>query len=67
MELNFTRIGDNPKRNRQSTNADQKSKETVFSIAMGRQMAIENTVSIDFQSTFLDSIGNFDCHLLGVK
>ena len=31
-----------------------------------RQMAIENTVSIDFLSTFLDSIGVFDCRLPGV-
>ena len=30
-------------------------------------MAIENTVSIDFLSTFLDSIGIFDCHLPGVN
>ena len=29
-------------------------------------MAIENTVSIDFSSTFLDSIGVFDCRLPGV-
>ena len=29
-------------------------------------MAIENTVSIDFLSTFLDSIGIFDCRLPGV-
>ena len=30
---------------------------------MGRQMAIVNTVSIDFWSMFLDSIGVFDCRL----
>ena len=30
-------------------------------------MAIENTVSIDFLSTFLDSIGAFDCRLPGVR
>ena len=29
-------------------------------------MAIKNTVSIDFLSTFLDSIGVFDCGLPGV-
>ena len=29
-------------------------------------MAIKNTVSIDFLSTFLDSIRIFDCHLPGV-
>ena len=32
-----------------------------------RQMAIKNTVSIDFWSTFLDSIGIFDCRLPGVN
>ena len=31
-----------------------------------RQMAIENTVSIDFRSTFLDSIGVLDCRQPGV-
>ena len=31
-----------------------------------RQIAIENTVSIYFLSTFLDSIGIFDCRLPGV-
>ena len=30
-------------------------------------MAIENTVSIDFLSGFLDSIGVFDCRLPGVR
>ena len=30
---------------------------------VGRQMAIESTVSIDFLSPFLDSIGVFDCLL----
>ena len=29
-------------------------------------MAIENTVSSDFLSTFVDSINVFDCHLTGV-
>ena len=28
---------------------------------VGRQMAIENSVSIDFLSTFVDSINVFDC------
>ena len=75
------RVGGNRKRYQQSTNADQKSIETVFSIAIcrpigdkwqsktlfhWRKMAIENTVSIDFRSTFLDSIGIFDCCLPGV-
>ena len=32
----------------------------------GRQMAIENAFSIDFLSTFLNSIDVFDCHLPGV-
>ena len=31
-----------------------------------RQMAIKNFVSIDFLSTFIDSINVFDCHLPGV-
>ena len=31
-----------------------------------RQMAIKNSVSNDFLSTFLDSIGTFDCCLPGV-
>ena len=29
-------------------------------------MTIENSVSIDFLSTFIDSIDVFDCHLSGV-
>ena len=33
---------------------------------VGRQMAIENTVSIDFRSLLLESIGVFDCCLPGV-
>ena len=47
------------------TNADQKLIETVFSIAICRPTG-ENTVSIDFLSMFLDSIGFFDCRLPGV-
>ena len=31
-----------------------------------RQMAIKNSVSNYFLSTFLDSINVFDCHLSGV-
>ena len=31
------------------------------------QMAIENSVSNDFSSTFVDSINFFDCRLPGVK
>ena len=34
---------------------------------IGRQMAIENSVSNDFLSTFVDSITFFDCHLPGVR
>ena len=34
---------------------------------IGRQMAIENPVSNDFLSTFVDSINFFDCRLSGVK
>ena len=46
----------------------QKSLETKFSIAIcghtvWRQMAIKNSISKDFLSTFLDSIGVFDCPL----
>ena len=33
---------------------------------MWRQLAIENSVSYAFRSTFLDSIGAFDCRLPGV-
>ena len=34
---------------------------------IGRQMAIENSVSNDFLSTFVDSITFFDCHLPDVR
>ena len=64
------RVGGNRKRSKQSTNADQKSIETVFSIVicrlLGDKMAIENSVSNEFLSTFLDSICVFDCRLSGV-
>ena len=40
------RVGGNRKRNQQSTNTDQKSIETVFSIAICRQKAIETVFSI---------------------
>ena len=33
---------------------------------IGGQMAIENPVSNDFLSTFVDSINVFDCRLSGV-
>ena len=46
------RVGGNRKRSKQSTNADQKSIETVFSIVicrlLGDKLAIENSVSNDF-------------------
>ena len=35
-------------------------------LPVGPQMTIENSVSIDFWSMFLDSIGVFDCRLHGV-
>ena len=47
------RICDNRKRSKQSTNADQKSLETVF-------------YSSDLLSTFVDRINIFDCRLSGV-
>ena len=47
-----------------SRNIDLKSLETEFSIAIWRQMAIENTVSIVFLSAIVDSV--FDCRLPGV-
>ena len=40
--------------------------ETVFSIVICRQMAIENSDSNDFLSTFVDTINVFDCRLPGV-
>ena len=33
----------------------------------GQQMTIENSVSIDFLSTFFDSINLFECRLPGVS
>ena len=44
--------------------------ETVFLIAICRQCGDKwqsKTVSNDLRSTFLDSIGVFDCHLPGVS
>ena len=71
------RICGNRKRSKQSTNADQRSIETVFSIAfcrqsgdilspVGRQNGNQNSVSNDFLSTFVDNINVFDCRLSGV-
>ena len=37
------------------------------STPVGRQMTIENPVSIDFLSTFVDIINVFDCRLSGVE
>ena len=34
--------------------------------SVSQQMAIENSLSIDFLSTFVDNIDIFDCHLPGV-
>ena len=34
---------------------------------VGRQMEIDNSVSNDFLSTFVDSINVFDCRLTGVE
>ena len=48
------------------SNIDRNSVFDCHLSQVGRQMAIENTVSIDFLSTFLDSIGVFDCRLPGV-
>ena len=57
-----------PKTLYQSTNADQKSL-VFFDCHLSpnwRQMAIENSVSNDFLSSFVDSINVFDCRLPGV-
>ena len=54
----------------QSTNADQKSLETVFSIAICRQSVdkwqSKTLFLMIFVSTFVDSINVFDCRLSGV-
>ena len=51
--IQLNRTTPDGRQSKESTNADQKSLETVFSIAIcrptvGRQMAIENSVSDDF-------------------
>ena len=46
QRLPTNRVGGNRKRNQQSTNADQKSKETVFFIAIFRHTG--DSVSYDF-------------------
>ena len=45
---------------------ESKLLETVFSID-GQQMAIKNSVSNDFLSSFVDSIYIFDCRLPSVQ
>ena len=50
-------------------NADHKSLETVFSIAICRQSSDKRqskTVSNDIWSTYIDNINVFDCRLSGV-
>ena len=77
------RVGGNRKHYQQSTNAEQKSIETVFSIATCRQWGDKRQSKTLFQwgdkrqsktlflsiflSTFLKSIGVFDCRIPGVK
>ena len=64
------RIGGNRKHYQQSTNADQKSIKTVFSIAMCRQCWDKWQLKTLFLkiilTMFLDGIGVFHCHLHGV-
>ena len=43
------------------------SRATHANRKIGRQMAIENPVSNDFWSTFVDRINVFDCRISGVK
>ena len=60
------RVGGNRKCYQQSTNADRKSIETVFLIAICRQWETNGNQKHFFYwflSTFLDSIGVFDCRL----
>ena len=59
------RIDSNRKRYKQSTNLDQTSIVDCHLLLLWRQMPIKNTVSNNL-STFLDSIGVFDCRLPGV-
>ena len=63
------RIGGNRKRYQQSTNGDQKTIETAFSIAICCQRGDKwrsKTRLLTILSTNLDSIGVFDCRLPGV-
>ena len=68
-------IDDTPDRRQSKTHltiVERRSKtarNSVFDCHLSpvmRQMAIENFVSNDFQSTFVDSINVFDCPLSGV-
>ena len=61
------RTGGNRKNSEQSMNADHKSLETVFLIAIFFTSCAtndnQNTVSNDLRSMFVDSINVFHCHL----
>ena len=63
-------IGGNQQHSEQRRKADQKLLETAFFdchlLPISQQLAIENFVSNDFLSTFIDSINVFDCHLSSV-
>ena len=64
--ISSLRIGSNQKCSLQWMNADQKSLETVFLDADWQQMAIKNSVSVDFLSMFVLSVNVFDCRLSSV-
>ena len=64
------RIDGNQKCSEQSTNADKKSLETVFSISICRQSGNKwqsKTLFLTFLSTFVDSNNIFDNRLSGVN
>ena len=68
LGVNLHWIGSNQKRYQQSTNADKKSIETVFSIVgSGAKNGNQKHCFYDFLSIFLDSIGVFDCRLPSVN
>ena len=65
------RVGGNRERSSQSTNADQKSIETVFSIVICRQSGDKCQLKTLFLTIFylgswIDRFGVFDCRLPGV-
>ena len=62
------RVGGYQKRSEQSTNGDQNSIETVFSIAICRQSDDNGNrkLFLTILSTFIDSIRVFDCLLSSV-